>query len=97
MSTFYKVHLYLEVRCPMIVEAESYEDAILKALDSDLNRFVATGECDSESLEFAEEIHGALVDVVGDEEYEQSKSFTGEEVLSIEKKALKEKNNNGHN
>jgi hypothetical protein len=64
----YRVHLYAEVRVPLEVEAESQEEAIGKVMyENDLYPLLKHGD-----VEFADEVHGALVDEDGDEEYECS-------------------------
>jgi len=68
----YRVHVYLVVRVPFDVEAESQEEAIKaaeKLVDNDSYRLP--------EAEDAEEIVGYLVDEEGDEEYERSVSYDG--------------------
>lgn len=75
----YDVHLYTVVRVKCSgIEADSYKDAIERAekdfccYDSSyhLQQCLASGDA-----EYAEEIVGALVDVVGDESYNQTAYF----------------------
>ena len=64
----YRVHIYAVVRIPVVVEADSQQDAIAKALPkADLYELDTTlADCDGE---YADQVTGYLVDEVGDEEY----------------------------
>jgi hypothetical protein len=71
----YNVHMYAVVRVRVNdVEADSPVEAIRKAEDS-VNWYDRFDRVDQE---FAEEFAYHLVDVVGDEEYEQSQWFKWE-------------------
>lgn len=69
----FDVHLYAVVRVKVAdVEAPSMETAIERArAEADLDGMFAT-----DTTQWAEEIVYAVVDVQGDEEYEQSKWFS---------------------
>ena len=64
--TFYNVHIYREMRITFGgIEAETSEDAAAIARDKPTSDADGIDDCEGESL-------SALVDVAGDEEYEQS-------------------------
>lgn len=70
----YRIHVYRELRLVFeSVEAESAEEAAALARDRDTDDADAVEDCNGETF-------AALVDVVGDEEYEHSRmiDFEGE-------------------
>lgn len=84
----FHVNLYATVRVGVAnVEAATMEEAIQRAESKALETFPdlvswneggnpdTAGKCEIYSVEYAEEIGNALVDVVGDEEFQQSRSF----------------------
>ena len=68
----YKVHCYAVVRVPIDIEAESQQEAMEKAADTD---FAAIIDNDSDDYEYAEEIVGYLVDEEGDTEYTNTRAY----------------------
>lgn len=72
MSDKYNVHLYATVRVTIEdVEADDMLQAVERAEEmADLDHLVSSGKA-----EYAEEILEALVNVVGDEEYLQTRRF----------------------
>lgn len=64
----YRVHVYAVVRYPMMVEAESQQDAVKLAYETFDERDLRTRDA-----EFADELqNNYLVDEEGDTEYERS-------------------------
>jgi hypothetical protein len=75
--TLYNVHIYREMRLTFErIEAGSHEEAAAKAHDMATPDADEIDDCDGESF-------SALVDVVGDDQYEQSRfiDFEGERLL----------------
>ena len=69
--TEYVVKLYVTCTVNIPMDAPTMEEAIEEVIDSEnIYNLVENGEA-----EFVEEIVGALVDVVGDEEYEGTMYF----------------------
>lgn len=67
----YRVHLYAVVRVPIEVVATSQTDAIVaaeEAFEKDTDNFLYRGE-------FADDITSALVDEVGDDQYELTQLY----------------------
>jgi hypothetical protein len=80
MTTF-NVHIYREVRLLVRgVEAETYDEAIEKAKEK-----VFKQEHDEVDLDVDGDFTYALVDVQGDPEYDQSRSFSllNDEIVEI--------------
>ena len=74
MTTIYNVHIYREMRLVYGgIEANSHEEAAAIARDKPTDEADSIDDCDGETF-------AALVDVQGDEEYEQSRdiAFEGE-------------------
>ena len=69
----YRVHLYCVVRVPMDVEADGQIAAIQKA--EELFHRDANHNIHAHDAEYAEEINTALVDEVGDAEFERSRTY----------------------
>ena len=91
MSNKYNVHLYAEVRVKVVsVEADSMEEAIDKAEGfADPNRYFGRNHCRNAGmdcdiadmhLEYSEFAEGCsyVVDVQGDDDYEQTQYFNQE-------------------
>ena len=79
----YFVHCYKEVRVKVAVEAESQQDAIRKAEETDFDLLLTRvgpfpGFPAVEHIEFADETHGYLVDEADDLEYQQSRAYDAE-------------------
>jgi hypothetical protein len=67
MATIYNVHIYREMRLVFGgIEADTPEAAASNARDKETEEADSIDDCDGETL-------AALVDLVGDEEYEQSR------------------------
>jgi hypothetical protein len=75
------------------VEAESMEEAIAKSQDEVWEEAHAVARFSG--FEFAECQHGALVDIVGDENFLHSKYFNETEVLNAEDAWYKKEKANG--
>lgn len=76
----YRVHLYLEVRYPVEVEADSPEEAAKKAINQDQGLY---NLCRYTEGEYAEDIHGILVDLLDKEGnlVEKSYDFDVDDIL----------------
>lgn len=73
MTNIYNVHIYREMRLAYEgIEADSHEEAAALARDKPTNDAVEIDDCEGETL-------SALVDVAGDDEYEQSRFINFED------------------
>jgi hypothetical protein len=85
IMTKYNVHIYREMRLTFEgIEADSPEEAAHLARELSTEQAVSIDDCDGENL-------AALVDVVGDEHYENSRTFEFQGECARAKAATPEK------
>ena len=71
----YGVHIYAVCRRRIEVEADSQEEAVLKANASDMNELFDCKIGSKCEVEFADEVQDFLVDEEGDGEYSRTKCW----------------------